>query len=540
MKSLGKLCGYLFMENWYTTVAMIIINLINYLYRFITYRGLTEYISSLVEIGGDNILRDLIYFFTKLTVLHIIHIVTSYFLNKSVIDRVKTIFVDLVKKMVYYKLEFFRNENRDRFIQLWDYMYSAEELIRNIILDCPKIFIYLLYYTYTIYTFSSNAVLAVLAVNAIVIYTLHPWSLKQYKYQEERMELDMDTKNKYLEMVNNMEHIKLSGKENDESDRILKSYNSYHDNKGRDSIISYSTSIFSEIINDLIMFIIYIIGYSYVLNGSMKPIELLYLAVHTGNFYNQINSLKETYNTYKKVSPKLDIIFDILNYEKSEQAIDCISKPVCSNNKQDTIIEFHDVSFGYDVQKNILQNLSFIIKRDKINVIIGPNGSGKSTIINLVLRLYEQSGDKGSIHFNGVNIKSYSLKQLRKKFAVIYQDPSLFNESLWYNLTYGSTNDNLIFETAYLINFYDYIKNNKSNSIGFMGSNLSGGEKKKVQLINALSKDVDVLVFDEPTNALDVDTTNSLIECIKKMNKTIIIITHDERMVSIADNIVRL
>ena len=538
MKSLKKLYSYLFMGNWYITAVVIVINLINYLYRFITYRGLTEYISSLSEVGSDNILWNLVFFFAKLTILHVIHIVTSYFLNRSVVDRVKRIFTDLVEKMVHYKLDFFRNNYRKRFIQLWDYMYNTEELMGNIILECPRIFIYLVYYTYTIYTFSANAILAVLVVNAIVIYTLHPWSVKQYNYQKERMELDMSTKNKYLEMINNMEHIKLSLREEEEGIRILESYNSYHDNKMMDYRINYGTSIFSEIINDMIMLIIYTIGSAYVLNGSMKPIELLYLAVHTGNFYDQINSLKGTYNTYKRVSPKLDIIFDMLEYSKTEYSQ--VIKDKEDYTSTDSIIEFKDVSFSYDSKKEIISNLSLNIKRNKINVIIGPNGSGKSTIINLALRLYEQNIDQGKIYFNGIDVKEYSLKNLRKKFAVIYQDPSLFDESLWYNLTYGSDNEEVMLDIVNLLDFSNYVEKNKNKNIGFMGSNLSGGEKKKVQLANALSRDVDVMVFDEPTNALDVETTNSLIKFIKKMNKTTIIITHDERMVSISDHIIRL
>jgi ATP-binding cassette, subfamily B, bacterial MsbA len=548
MNLFQKLRNYILTEKWYFTFILVVINLANSLYRFITYRSLTEFISQLIETQPTNSTHILIKLFTKLCLSHLVHIATNYFLRKSITKRVNMIFTDLVSRMVHYDAKFFNHYGREEFLQIWGYLYNVENMIKDIILEAPSITIYLLYYTYTIYNFSSFAVICVLSINILIIASLHPFSKKQYMYHKKRLQLDLTTKNNYMELVNNINHIKLNCKEIDEKNRVLDSYNMYYKNKDADNRISYITNAISAIINDVVKFVIYIIGITYVLNSSMKPIELLYLAVHTGNFYYQLNDLKNIYNNYKRMVPKLTILFDMLEYNciESDNLIKYKQLDILNEN----IIEFDDVTFAYD-EKNILVNKTFNFKRNNINLLIGPNGSGKSTIINLLMKLYKLNSNNGNIYYNGVDIKELLTSTIRKKITIIYQEASLFNESLWYNIIYGIDkkliDKNLldkIYELSEHMDFRDFIDKHKERKIGFMGEKLSGGEKKKVQLINALIQNPDIMVFDEPTNALDVDTTKWLISFIKKIKhkygKTVLIITHDKRMVEIADHVVEL
>lgn len=528
--------NYIISGRWYFTLLYVIINLLIYLYRMTSYRSLTEYISSLFEIKPNNTTYTLIYYFFKLCLLNILHILTNYLLKNEISIRVNRIFSDLVKKMVFYKLDFYNKYGKEEFISIWSYLYNIEGSIKNIILNVPKKIIYILYYGYSIYNFSLSALGTIMAINILVLITLHPLSLLKYNYQKERMMMDIQTKNNYSELINNISHIKLSMKEDDEKNRILKSYCEYHDNKKKDDNISYLTITLSEIINDLITFVIYIIGALYVISGSMKPIELLYLAVHTSRFYDEIKSLKDVYDDYVKISPKLQMVMDMLNYNEYE-----------TNNNNDTYsdgkIVFDNVSFSYG--KNIvLSNKSFIFEQNKINILIGTNGSGKSTIVNLMLKLYDNNS--GSILYNGTDIKNIPTHVIRNNISVIHQDALLFDETLLYNITYGVKNsdyDNIL-RLATDIDFNTFLENNKNMKIGNMGCKLSGGEKKKIQLLNTLLKNSKIIILDEPTNSLDMDTSMWLIDYIKKMvsvfNKTVIIITHDKRLLDIGNNIINI
>ena len=183
---------------------------------------------------------------------------------------------------------------------------------------------------------------------------------------------------------------------------------------------------------------------------------------------------------------------------------------------------------------------------DKINLLLGPNGSGKSTIIKLLLRLYEINEDNGSIYYYGKNIKSISLQELRENITFVSQDPSIFNDTVWNNIIYGNENmtENKIMEICDILDSAEWINEVKNKKAGFRGKNLSGGEKKKIQLINSICRDTDVIIFDEPSNALDSNAIRWFIEFVNKLknkyNKTVIIITHDLRLTTISDNIVDL
>jgi len=113
--------------------------------------------------------------------------------------------------------------------------------------------------------------------------------------------------------------------------------------------------------------------------------------------------------------------------------------------------------------------------------------------------------DKNKIYFKGNDIKELTLRELRKRIVFVSQEPYIFNESILYNIKYGNEKvmDAKVIELCDIIYSRDWLLQNKDKSTGFRGRNLSGGEKKKIQLINAICRDAEVIIFDEPTNTLD-------------------------------------
>ena len=551
MEYINKLFDFISLNKWYTLTGLIGFNIGAHIFKLITYKSLTVYISSVSELMFVN--NILVNFFVKLCMIHLIQNIVTYFIEKAIIIRINEIFYKVVKRILYNKMDFFKKDTQNKINQIWFYLNGIENMIEKMLIDFPKIVTFLLYYIITIYNFSLLAVFLIVPVNIAIMYFLHPISQKQQKLQLKRYEQDLDVKNKLLEATANIELIKLNGKEPFELSRISTTFKNYTNNKIQDKWYSFIIKFISEMFDDLMVLIIYSIGISYVLNNELKAIDLLYLAVHTGNFYYYVMQLKEIYNYYQRITPRLDVIYDMLSdkyieklYKNKNQL--CISDDDKTNMEvtTDYCVEFNNVSFTYNKKKNVLNNLSFKFKKNKINLLLGPNGSGKSTIIQLLLRLYEHPSLYDKIKLNGINIYDMNINDLRKQITFVSHEPYLFNETVWYNIKYGNEQktDNEIMEICKSFNLSEWITENKHKIIGYKGKELSGGEKKKIQLLNSLCRNTDIIIFDEPTNTLDTSAIIWFIDFIKtlkhKMDKTVIIITHDLRLVDVSDNIVDL
>lgn len=568
MEIIKKCIQYLFSTNWYTILALLTFNLFTYIAKLLTYKNLIDFISSIyinasnmtntanttniINISNTTHFNTLGEIFVKLTILQIGYNCSYFMLEKNIVNIVKTIFSNIVTKMINYKIEFFKKNNTYKISQLWYYLENLETLIEKMILELPKILVFICYYLYAIYNFSLYAVAIIIPLNIICLYILHPLSRKQYKATEKNTILDLETKNKLLEATSNIEYVKLNNRQSHEINKVLTSYLTYSNNKIDNKKQTSYISTISDVISDSFTLIIYCIGISYILNNIINPIELLYLAVNTSNFYYCIIKLKDVYNFYKRIDPKIMIIDDVINYrniedinkiEPNNTAI--ITNTITNTDINNNGITFQNVTFSYDNTNNVIKNANFSFKNNKINLLLGPNGSGKSTIIKLLLRLHDLDNKTGgNIYYNGNNIKSYSLYNLRKDITFISQDPSIFSGTVWDNIIYGNENVPIdkIVQLCEQLGFKNWLDNNKTKQIGFRGKDISGGEKKKIQLINAICKDVNIIIFDEPSNALDSNAIVWFIDFIRvlrdEMDKTVIIITHDMRLKKVSDHVV--
>ncbi|MBN2153569.1 MAG: ABC transporter ATP-binding protein [Candidatus Lokiarchaeota archaeon] len=172
-------------------------------------------------------------------------------------------------------------------------------------------------------------------------------------------------------------------------------------------------------------------------------------------------------------------------------------------------VAFRDVSFGYTPSNLVLKNLDFAVPAGKKIAIIGTTGSGKSTIINLLPRFYDVSA--GEIRIDGVNIKVYKLEELRKQIGIVSQDVFLFNKSILDNIRFG--NDEATLEQAIeaakvadIHEFIDTLPEKYDTMVGERGMRLSGGQKQRLSIARALLIKPRILVFDDSTSSVDVET----------------------------------
>ena len=205
-----------------------------------------------------------------------------------------------------------------------------------------------------------------------------------------------------------------------------------------------------------------------------------------------------------------------------------------------------NLHFSYKPHKPILKGLSCVIPKGKTTAIVGKSGSGKTTLVNLILRLYDCP--KNSIFFDGVDINNFTKTSVRRPFSYVSQDILLFDDTLKNNICYGlkeEISDSEIFKILKEVNLIPVLErldDGLNTNIGDRGVQLSGGERQRVALARAILNESSIVVFDEPTSSVDIESEIDILNLIEKYknDKTIIIIAHSFLTIKNAEHVVVL
>jgi len=192
---------------------------------------------------------------------------------------------------------------------------------------------------------------------------------------------------------------------------------------------------------------------------------------------------------------------------------------------------FRNVAFAYDGNQPVLQDISFEIEAGICLGIAGTTGAGKTTLVNLLTRFYDPTA--GQILLDGVDLRDYRLADLRNQFAIVLQEPVLFDSSIAENIAYArpSASQEEILAAAKAANAHGFIvrlPQGYETLVGERGLRLSGGERQRISLARAFLKDAAVLILDEPTSSVDVKTEAAIVEAMERLmhGRTTFIITH--------------
>lgn len=199
------------------------------------------------------------------------------------------------------------------------------------------------------------------------------------------------------------------------------------------------------------------------------------------------------------------------------------------------------LSFSYpDDGRLVLDDVDLSIPPGDFVALLGESGSGKSTLMYLLLRFYDPTS--GTIRFNGTDIRTMSLRQLRAHMAVLPQRVALFNATVAENIRYGrpnATDDQVVAAAAAAdaASFISELPNGFDTQLRDGGSNLSGGQRQRIALARAFLRDTPILILDEPTTGLDAGTTQRVLEPMVRLarSRTTLLITHDRAVAAVAD-----
>ncbi len=205
-------------------------------------------------------------------------------------------------------------------------------------------------------------------------------------------------------------------------------------------------------------------------------------------------------------------------------------------------IEFKDVSYAYDEDKNVLRHVSLDIAKGKTFALVGPSGGGKTTICHLIPHFYDVMS--GEILLDGKEINSLTLESVRRNIGIVQQDIYLFNDTMKENIRYGKLDatDEEIIQAAKRANIHDYIMslpNGYDTNIGERGIRLSGGQKQRLSIARVFLKNPPILILDEATSALDNTTEILIQQALDELcqGRTTLVVAHRLSTIKNADEI---
>jgi ABC-type multidrug transport system fused ATPase/permease subunit len=280
------------------------------------------------------------------------------------------------------------------------------------------------------------------------------------------------------------------------------------------------------------------------LNGSISVGELFVFIGYIGALFGPVNSIATTIQSALTITVRGERVFEILD---SAEII--VQKPTAIQLKNVRgEIQFENVSFGYgkaNESKEIIHDFNFHITPGKTVAIIGPTGAGKTSLISLLLRFYDPW--KGVIYLDGHPLTDLKLESIRSNISIVLQDALIFPVSIRDNIAFGDHRASMdeIMGAAKLAQAHEFIlklPEGYDTIVSEGGVSLSGGEKQRISLARAFLKKSKILILDEPTSSLDVQTEGAIFKSLSAYahDHTVIIISHRLSTIRHADIILAI
>jgi len=309
----------------------------------------------------------------------------------------------------------------------------------------------------------------------------------------------------------------------------------------RSGLNSITVSGGAELINRLFTIVLLWIGSYFVIRQHLTPGKLLSFYALLGYFTGPVSGLIGANKTYQNALIAADRLFEIFQLKPEQPPGKRTFDPLGFGD-----IVFKGVSFGYGTRGQIFEDLNLTIESGEITVITGTSGSGKSTIASLVQHLYPV--ESGSITINGYDTRYFSNLSIRALMGVVPQQLRFLTGSIMENIAPGERNPDikkmldLIHEIG-LMPLIESFPNGIESRLTENGSNLSGGERQRLAIVRALYRNPLLLILDEAASSLDTTSANfmnSLLLRLKEKSQTMLLITHREQGVSLADKVLVL
>jgi len=300
-----------------------------------------------------------------------------------------------------------------------------------------------------------------------------------------------------------------------------------------------STSAGIYMMTRLLTLAVLVVGAWLSFNGKLSYGELVSFVLYTNVLIKPIDKISALLELYPKGMAGFKRFQQMLNEQPEVQdKSDAIDVEYLHGD-----IKFENVSFSYENEKVILNNLSFELKAGEMTAFVGPSGAGKTTICSLIPRFYDVTS--GAISIDGMDIRDMSKRSLRDQIGIVQQDVFLFTGTIRENIAYGKlgASEEEIREAlrkAHLEEFVNNLSEGLETEIGERGLKLSGGQKQRLAIARMFLKNPPILILDEATSALDTETEKIIQESLAELaeNRTTLVIAHRLATIKDADRVI--
>lgn len=282
-----------------------------------------------------------------------------------------------------------------------------------------------------------------------------------------------------------------------------------------------------------------VFGGLFIAQGKMEAADLAMFALYIGIFIGPITILVELTEMIQKGFSGFRRFLGVLDTDPAIQD----KEDAREIGEIEGRVEFDNVSFRYNDDENVLENISFRIEAGKSIALVGPSGGGKTTICSLIPRFYDITA--GKVMIDGKDVRDVTLKSLRSKIGIVQQDVYLFCGTVKENIAYGKPDASMdeIMEAAKKANIHDFIMelpDGYDTFVGERGTRLSGGQKQRISIARVFLKNPPVLILDEATSALDNESERRIQKSLEELAKdrTTITIAHRLSTIRNADEII--
>ncbi len=279
-------------------------------------------------------------------------------------------------------------------------------------------------------------------------------------------------------------------------------------------------------------------GGSGVIKGESTPGMFMSFLACVMLLYEPVKKLSGLNNALQVGMAAVDRVFEIIESESNIQ--DPVNpRPIKSGAHT---VQFDKVNFGYD-RDMVLKDVNLEVQKGEILALVGMSGGGKSSLVSLIPRYYDVL--EGRVMIDGVDIRDFAVKDLRREIAIVTQEPILFNDTIRNNIAYGNSaasEEDIVkaAQAAYAHNFIESFPQGYETVIGELGGRLSGGEKQRLCIARALLKNAPILILDEATSSLDTEAEALVQKALENLMKgrTTFVIAHRLSTIGYAHRII--
>ncbi|MEE2694095.1 MAG: ABC transporter ATP-binding protein/permease [Pseudomonadota bacterium] len=381
-----------------------------------------------------------------------------------------------------------------------------------------------------------DVAIALTTLITVTIYVFYTMVVTEWRIKFRRMmnEADTSANTRAIDSLLNFETVKYFSKERHESRRYDQRLRGYENAAVKSNVSLAALNFGQAAIISCGLTGVMVLSARGIVQGTMTVGDFVLANTYLMQLYQPLNLFGFVYREIKQAIIDIEEMFKLLSVTPDiGDRTDAKELAVVNGT-----VKLENVSFAYDSRQQILKGVNIVMPMGQRIAVVGPSGSGKSTLSRLLFRFYDV--DKGKITVDGHDIRAVSQNSLREIIGIVPQDTVLFNDTIYYNIAYGSpdaTKEEVksAAQLAHIDNFIKSLPDGYQTMVGERGLKLSGGEKQRVAIARVILKNPKILIFDEATSALDTGTEREIQENITELSRgrTTLIIAH--RLSTIVD-----